>query len=769
MASENTTRLLAKSNGVTLAEHSRNVAEKAKELAKDLGLNEELCDVAYVAGLCHDIGKAEPRIQQHLKRKYDEAHGNITSEINEEEEKELGLMALHDEIGWAFLARNGFYYSNDDVNYGDIIINTVFWHHGLPNWRTVSEQEMFDKIGKILKEVDCESILQFCKELGIDKFFNRNHIKNVNTKTPDYVIEVCEPITFTGINYSITDNEILFLIRSCVVKADRIVSDGTAEETCEKIIQDVQCPPQYEQERFIEQLKIAETALSAKTAQINAPAGFGKTLIGTIWHIKQGGRTYWVTPRNTIAKGVYENLKTEITTLNLNVGVELYLGNKQMDNPLLNKSGNIDITVTNIDMLMTPIVNMNNAEMAYNAFSSNLVFDEYHEFAQKGNGIYAAFITIMNARNLLCNAKTLLLSATPSVHNDVWYGDTKIINNCKPSHNKIYNISVEDGLPIPLECTLTIFNAIRNVQEAQRTNIAHSSYTEEHKNICNDMLLQKYGKNDEKKHTTDKFVASPIIQAALNISFPNLSECVLSPESTMQRIGRCNRWGWEDTAKLKLFIGENQSERAAINVLYDNKLRVLWINFIKENMVGEKTLAEMYILYEQFNEQNKLELVKYYKELRSSSISALAEIKPYRMHKCSDKIIATNKPTLRSLDSKVFVLIKNEYTKKWERTSRDYKDVDSIARKYSWGEKELLKLIPMLADQGFSAYYRPKNINGKKKPSISDLEDQIKNAKINNDTLFINSRHWETPYPIKPDVLRYFYNDVDKRGIVQIK
>lgn len=769
MASEQLTKLLAKSNGATLVEHSRNVAKKAKELAKGLGLNEELCDVVYVAGLCHDIGKAESRIQQHLKHKFDETHGDTSNEINDEGEKELGLIALHDEIGWAFLARNGFRYSRNDVDYGNIILNTTCWHHGLPNWRTTNEQEKFDKIGKILEGVDCEPILRFCRELGIDKFFDRNHVKDVNTKTPDYVIEVCDPIVFKGMNYSITDNEILFIIRACVVKADRVVSDCHAENVCEKIIQDVQCPPQYDRERFVEQLKIAETALSAKTAQINAPAGFGKTLIGSIWHVRQGGRTYWVTPRNTIAKGVYENLKTEIIALNLDVGVELYLGNKQIDNPLLNKSGNIDITVTNIDMLMTPIVNMNKAEMAYDAFSSNLVFDEYHEFAQKENGIYAAFITTMNARNLLCNAKTLLLSATPSVHNEVWHGDTKIINNCKPSHDKTYNISVEDGLPIPSECTLTIFNAIKNVQDSQRINIAHSSYTEEHKNICNDMLLQKYGKNDEKKHTSDRFVASPIIQAALNISFPNLSESVLSPESTMQRIGRCNRWGWEDMAKLKLFVGTNQSECAAINTLYDNALRSLWIEFVTENMVGEKTLAEIYALYEKFNEQNKCVLVKYYKKLRDSSISALAKLKPYRMHKHSNKIIATNKPTLRSLNSKVFVLIKNEYTEKWEQTSKDYREVDSMARKCSWGEKELLKLIPMLADQGFSAYYRPKNIKGQKKPSISDLEDQIKKGKINNDTLFMNSRHWETPYPIKPNLLRYFYNDVDKRGIVQIK
>jgi CRISPR-associated endonuclease/helicase Cas3 len=750
------------------------VAEKAKELAKALNLSEELCDIVYVAGLCHDIGKADNGFQEYIKNKSDETYGD---DIIEDDAK----YALHNEIGWAYLCKKGFRYKSKseikNSNIGNLILNAVYWHHGAISHKHLDD---YKDVGSILKDVD-ENFTEFnqiSKELGISKYCAGYEGTNSAGK-PNYI----EPKPDRK-HY----NALQFIIRACVVNADRYISakeNGKQIETYNEINPiretDIKSPNNYDTKRFNDTFEIAKQALKAPITQINAPAGLGKTMVGVLAHALKGGHTYWVVPRNTIAESLYESVNEEIKALGFNIGVELFLTGE-----VKKTIGKPSITITNIDNLMSPITTMKRAEMAYNVFKDTVIFDEYHEFAQKENGIYSAFINIMIARGSFVNGNTILLSATPSIHNEIWDSiicattekecKTQILPNkdkfYNAAHNKTYSINVSNDF-FEGNDTLSVYNSVKNVQDKwlsqKDCKLFHSRYTAEHKYKLLQGLLGEHGKNS--KDTKSQWIASPILQASIDISFNTLNEVILSPESTMQRIGRCNRWGRNEKASIIIDCGEDKSNISAIDILYDKKLNAKWHNFVKTNFIGNKTLDEIYELYGKFNEKNKEELLTYYKELYDSSTRALSALIPLKHHSKAQKdenmrIVASKNPTLRSLCPNLFYTIRDKETGKWlsEPLTMPKRELEKLHK----NEQQIDKLrgypkhiINNLTKTGYLGY--------EKISKSFPMREKYKNKKYAlNEDLIKKCYYSDTPYPVV--TLEYAFSkdeNGDRRGIIE--
>ena len=665
--------MFANSKGQDLTSHLKAVSYLAKSIAESLGMPKPIIRDIEIAGLLHDIGKTINPIQEYLTGCPDD-------------EEEVHDFPLHHEVSWAFLAERMHRYDYERV------LSAIYWHHAKPLDENYESRGNHDEI---LEGVDIKPVQRLfnkiCKEVGFS--FGSSF---TSIKTPDFF----QPDGNLNRNF----NAELLVVRGCLITADRYISKLSSQEVdriasgeidCACIVQDMisgslgeySMPEGYDQERFNLQEKCAKEALerNARVVQVKAPAGFGKTIVGLIWGSIRGGKLLWVCPRNAVAESVYRNVLREMGALGIKCRVELYLTGERKDCNFDNSSEMIpdfgaDIVITNIDNLLSPMVNNRVSERLFSVMGNAVVFDEYHEFIGD-HPLFAAFITLMRVRNRLSStARTLMLSATPSNMHTLWdggneYDKTLILPDesfhYPAAHSEVYRISLIDGFPGCLNpASLTIMNSIKNTQRVFTrcggTYIAHSAYTDKDRKIIIDTILKRFGKQGRGVANGETVVSAPIIQAAMDISFKNLSESIISPESTLQRIGRCDRWGnlrgeeWLPSIQLFDLQGD-RGEQAAVNVMYDWSLRNLWVSHLREQ-IGAKdfiTLKELYEIYNEFYKQKGNMVYSFLRECYKRGLDELQNYYPVKIvGQFSSKRKQRGRKSLRNPEGSFFFTVK---------------------------------------------------------------------------------------------------------------
>ena len=652
-----------------LKSHLLGVMKMSMFCAEHLGVDEELKNLCGVAGFLHDIGKVSDNFQNFTLK-------DIRSEK---------IHPRHNEVSWLYT-----HYRAEKGDFKKIVPQAVYWHHGT----YFSDYDILD--GKNQRN---SSIIE--KELSS---YNNNELITIFQRIDDIISSTEFPFDIN--KYIAKDNDDaetiiprLFekekgagdkinnskriIVRSCVIYSDYFISSMTSEEvddfisnasysdifknnTCNN--KDILCPPKYDVKRFELQKNIVNEC--KRTSIVKAPAGFGKSLIGVLWGLRYTNQTYWVCPRNTVAEGVYNNILDVIEDLGLDISVELYLTSerKKCNNPDI-KECQSNIVVTNIDNLLSPMVNQKHSGRLFDVNIGNVVFDEFHEFVNS-EGLFGAFITYMRARKNLCkNVNTLLLSATPSILNMLWdFGDCK--TQLLPSkeehypaqHDEKYKIIFEnDFVSNPTDKSLTMYTSIYNVQDQFKngyTDIIHSKYSDDDRMSKMDNILSSFGKNKNKKGT---IIAAPILQAALDISFDKLYKSMESPESDVQTFGRINRWGEnKEVCELNMLdlITNDNCERASVNNRYDFQLAKEWIQFFRENSIGHKTLNDIYKIYNDFNHKFQVDLLDFLNSRLDKSIEKLTTFFPKQRNfeKSNSKI---SSKTLRNSIASYFIVVKD--------------------------------------------------------------------------------------------------------------
>lgn len=728
------------SKGTSLITHLKAVEKIALILSDRLGLKDDMKSIISKSALLHDLGKICDVFSLYIDNKV-------------ATDKFIDDKVYHNEISWAVLSL----LLGDDYKNRDIILHSVYWHH--PRRHSNVER---DNVRSILTTLSMDDKSN-CVELY-------NYLTGENKVIDGLIIQDDENIPKYIDDADIKHYSKKFLSLSCLISADRYVSSNDQQRIlnddsyCNQIIDNVSMstidrnyiiPEFYDFNRFKQQEDYAKEALLSNTNIIKMPAGGGKTLIGILnWLIGDSKKLIWVCPRNAIAESVYRSVIVELNNLKIKANVELYLaGNIVNKNYDCSSDGfKSDIVITNIDNFLNPNVTNWVMDRMFPILHNNVIFDEFHEFISDAP-LFALFNETMKIRHKYTNSKTILLSATPSIMNDIWDSPkhkTTILPNkeshYKAVHSKEININIIENINCikPENNTVLITNAIESAQKlAIKDNysiIAHSQYLPEKRKEIIDNIYKLYGK-DNKGLSLDKVsvISAPIIQAAMDISFNKMNEIVFSPESTVQRIGRLNRWAEYEYSILNMILnnngtGINKNEASAINLLYDKKLNDKWVKFIKKN-INKKTfiLDEIYILYNKFNDENNNDIINYIRLKNIQSMKSLSKIYPKRyvlddndseLDDSKDDFPLKPLSTKNSLrcdvdDEDIYVIYKkydnNEYTDVFSTTDSD--DIDG--KDFIVNESDLINIIKNLSTDKRFDYdkyktFKNPNFNSKK-------------------------------------------------------
>ena len=258
-----------------LVEHSKAVANVAKEMALFLGLESKFVTLSFWGGLLHDIGKAIPGFQVFLN-----------SELADEVDKSF---PLHHEISWAYVGTKTGISS---------LLNVIYWTHGRPVHDDGGSYTDRDNILSKLTSADLnaldglwEILIGYAKGLGYDPA----GLTNVDPLEP---CEAPDMYVSDGTGNKNTNSELL-IVRSCVISADRYVSHVLSVEECSEVAGgnlkgivegivaggikgDISCPVGYDPVRYAVQDGCAGVSKDSRTVVVRAPAGMGKTMIGVL-------------------------------------------------------------------------------------------------------------------------------------------------------------------------------------------------------------------------------------------------------------------------------------------------------------------------------------------------------------------------------------------------------------------------------------------------------------------------------------------------------
>lgn len=735
--------ILAKSNGISLSIHSKNVSETAEKLMKKvlykpeyINTDIELFEISRIGGLMHDIAKSISTFQKMLKK-----------EDTEDNQKNK---FRHNEIGWAFL----YTYLNVEKTKLDLILDMVYWHHGISNkLNDFDSDQILDSIPN--KDVEILTMKKVLVELlGQDYLLNSPRCDNYGKKTPLYynIIEDNND-TFT---------ERTILCRSCLISADRLISnleefscDYNIDDEISKIttknkftISELNRPSHYIKSRFDKQIEISNSC--GKTTIVKGPGGFGKTLLGMIWTASSDKKALWVCPRNGVAESAYISIKNEIDALGLNIKIELFLtgevkdANYDIKNPFTS-----DIIITNIDNFLSPTVSTRFADRLFLINVADVIFDEFHELVSEA-ALFACFVNIMKVRHLNTDSRTVLLSATPIKMDFLW---NKINNNTlilpddnthyNAAHNRLTNVNVIECLP-PLEKSnsLYLMNAISNSQEYKNQykcdDLIHSGFIDSDKDLKIKNLYNLYGKHSQRNIPKGNIMGTRIIQASFDISFQKVFESVLSPEATMQAYPRGDRWGdYSTPATYTTFRIKDTdvAENKVRDILYSKKLTDTWFDYFKQFNGTQMTLNDLYCEYNTFSKIYATEIKSYIQRKFRESVEKLSKIYPnhFKVTKKS-KIKTAGGNKLRTIGNEIFVITKyyNSNTFTDPISTRIYKDFDKDFKETPAQRGRILGAMKAITESGDTRFDYEDIINNKK-----NTLDDIRKCAIKSNTPYI--------------------------------
>lgn len=601
------------SNGmVTLEQHSKDVLLELKtnydkllyKQVTNFYLNYE--EVLKPAALLHDIGKCITQFQDRISK---------NGKYNHDYE-----ILPHNIIGYCFI--------KEYTNFPDEVANLILYHH------VVSPSLIGSNTKDVLRELeigDVDVMKQYLHNIGYgDKIKSMDVFEYDGYSIPKFFRN-------TSINKKTLEQgsdipDYLFALNLLIV-SDRIVSKNYDDDiTIEQVInksskmrfEDLDFSS-FDVSRMEIQQEIAKTTSEAeyRITQVNAPGGYGKTLIAALFSAMSDRKSIIVLPNNTITTSVYITMVDELKKLKCDYTVSCVTANEIKESNFDHTTiFSADITVMNIDSFLSSAVIQSNYEYFNNALNADVIFDEYHDLFSSGdNMLMALYRMLLECRISYSRGRTLLISASPIPFKLLLPSVSKSMIKYLPAENEhykslstcTYNIHFRENMDIKKEfggitdnmfyITNTIDYSIRIAHELGCLNLMHSFFQKVDRESKLSDLLLRFGKD----WVGDKsgYVGTPIMQTSLNISALTVIEDIIGPFETIQRLARCVRFN--ECPVGYFYINHNTNN---VSKLYSPEFSKLWkIHMIKalggtlyrNNEKFENiTLDNVYAIYNSF-------------------------------------------------------------------------------------------------------------------------------------------------------------------------
>lgn len=690
------TKFLGKSDGENIISHTDKVVTNIKLLGEKYNLEKEELDQLVYAAILHDIGKLHSKIQKKFKTKKDEPER---------------LKFAHQILGWYFI--NQFVILKNK----DKIANLVLWHHANIN----SCSNLTTKISEIEKEIsesDLQVMFDFCNHYNIPIH-------------KDGCDEIIEENAFYRV-----DN----LLRAILVTSDVCASKN---ENVLELFHNETIPLTNLDETFINsertqhQLNIDNQILNNITTLIKAPTGFGKTILGMLFTIRQNKSVLWVCPTNIIASSIYHDVIEAMKMMKLDMSVELYLTGGKVKKANTNLDDfESKLIITNIDNFTKPSVSNSYGNRCLLIYECPVIFDEPHEYDKMDCALNASYNNIMSIRHNKLNSTTLLLTATPRPIRFKNVGGNEINylpnenEHYKAKHDKKYNIIFHETTPFELldgEFVLfshTVEDVQRNYQSFDGDKlIAHGRYLDEDKEYRKNLVLDNYGKSGVREKLG--VFTNQILTTACDYSVKNMFIKCPTIWEFFQALGRLNRFGDMDEANIHIILEKTKADAIHIGGDNENSLQDLFIEELKNYFkTNEFILDELYVFYNEFNKKNNALIASISKQNKINSNEMLKNVYPKKIKETINKFVNGNK--MRQSPTADGIYISAKRTDSDEFITLNFNIIKKIGYAKTFNEDH-------------------KTINEQIKILKKD-EDYSKYVKLTSEIMQNNSIFYDTPY-----------------------
>lgn len=643
-----------------LTKHLFAVGYVAYKLLKQLNIDQSLANLAFLAGVLHDIGKADPNFQNWLKRADDVESDNgvhiDTAKFSFEK------YPRHNEISW--LLAKLLLTATSHLNRHQIehIGHAVYFHH-LPPFRLNTEpfstaqglQSFIGDIDGLYRQV--VSLLHDVRQLAqahdpnlLNMAFSSGY-QLTDSPIPAYKhYSVAKALDNYQAQASL--NAQASLVRMAVIVADRLVSSLPAQTLAEHIQDctlDQLIPPardtglqegvqacldgfwhkypnshRNEQQASVAR-QLAKVSCRARLTGtdgicvLQGSAGCGKTKIALEWALNtEAKQLLWICPRVQVAQGIFHDLSQGdyLPTL----PIEIYTGEfKQtaihgiVSDTIIPFSG--AVVITTIDQVVNSIVSHQRVNGLIDFMTAHVVIDEYHEIINTPahNLLLAELVSAKREQN----GNLLLVSATPNplfIKQVLNISDRQVVT-C-PTFNQsdyfidLQSVTGDDPMLNKAPTDQTTFFISNTAQTAQlgylvnpnRTILYHAKYTKADKAQLFDRVFDCFKQGGNRQYQVLR--GSQVLQCSLNITCERMFTEFTTPENWLQRLGRLDRFGenLEINHYTTYCYPKDSMQAWFLSSLDSYRTATAWIGYLNDYLPqdGVIKLDRLYGLYNEF-------------------------------------------------------------------------------------------------------------------------------------------------------------------------